>query len=99
MWGRGSWEGLGLWEVPTLEKAWESLKWYVLFNLNDPKGARHVAADIAGMNRANPIALIESSVMMLKYLKMNSYADRIENAVKNVLTVRKVWTPDLGGTA
>lgn len=62
-------------------------------------GARHVAADIAGMNRANPIALIESSVMMLKYLKMNSYADRIENAVKNVLTVQKVWTPDLGGTA
>jgi len=60
-------------------------------------GARHVAQDIAGQNKANPVALIQSSIMMLRYLDLPEYAKKIENAVRYVISEQKVWTGDLGG--
>jgi len=36
------------------------------------------APDIAGKDKANPTALLMSSVMMLRYMKLNEHADRIE---------------------
>jgi len=61
----------------------------------DPKtGKRHVlyepvhgtAPDIAGQNKANPLAMILSLAMMLRYsFDMGEDADRIEKAVANVL--------------
>ncbi len=44
------------------------------------------APDIAGMDKANPIATILSAAMMLRYsFKQYAAADAIENAVKSVL--------------
>lgn len=44
------------------------------------------APDIAGQNKANPIATILSAAMMLRYsFDLNQEADRIEAAVKEVL--------------
>lgn len=44
------------------------------------------APDIAGQNKANPIATILSAAMMLRYsFDLNEEADRIEAAVKKVL--------------
>ena len=44
------------------------------------------APDIAGKGLANPLAMILSAAMMLRYsLGLPQYADRVENAVKNVL--------------
>lgn len=36
------------------------------------------APDIAGQDKANPTALLLSSVMMLRHLSLNEYADRIQ---------------------
>ena len=62
-------------------------------------GARHAAQDIAGMNKANPSALLLSSTMMLRYLDLPDHAKRIENAIYKVLQDGKVLTRDVGGTA
>ena len=59
------------------------------------------APDIAGQNKANPIATILSAAMMLRYsLGENAAADLIENAVIKVLD-KGYRTPDIassGGT-
>ncbi len=57
------------------------------------------APDIAGKGIANPIAMILTSAMMLKYLGENSCAQAIENAVNAVTEKGEVLTPDLGGKA
>lgn len=48
------------------------------------------APDIAGKDLANPTALLLSSVMMLRYMKWNSYADLIEQAVLKTIASGKV---------
>ncbi len=55
------------------------------------------APDIAGKGIANPIAMILSAVMMLRYLTENDSADRIENAILKLLNQGTVLTEDLGG--
>ena len=56
------------------------------------------APDIAGLGRANPLATILSSAMMLRYsLNMPAEADRIEAAVAGALA-SGARTSDLGGT-
>lgn len=57
------------------------------------------APDIAGQNKANPLALLLSSIEMLKYLKLNDYATKILNAILKTLEDEKNRTVDLGGTA
>ena len=57
------------------------------------------APDIAGKGIANPIAMILSSVMMLRYLGENEAADRVDNAILKVLNDANVLTADLGGSA
>lgn len=57
------------------------------------------APDIAGQNKANPIALILSAVMMLHYMGEAEAANRIERAVMATLAEGKVRTRDLGGNA
>ncbi|HHV63941.1 MAG TPA: isocitrate/isopropylmalate dehydrogenase family protein [Peptococcaceae bacterium] len=57
------------------------------------------APDIAGQNKANPLAMILSGVEMLKYLDLDMEAKRILAAVENVLGQKDKITPDLGGTA
>lgn len=54
------------------------------------------APDIAGQDKANPTALILSSLMMLRHMNLFEYADKIENAVFE--TIRNgERTGDLGG--
>jgi len=62
-------------------------------------GARHLGLDIAGQGKANPMGLIQSAIMMLKHMDLHNHAKKIEQAAKTVISVRKVWTQDLGGSA
>lgn len=55
------------------------------------------APDIAGQNKANPIAMLLSSCMMLDHLNEKDAANRIRRAVKKVLDNKESLTPDLGG--
>ncbi len=57
------------------------------------------APDIAGQNKANPIAMMLSTVMMLRYLGENEAADRFDAAILKVLNDADVLTGDLGGSA
>ena len=57
------------------------------------------APDIAQKNLANPSAMIQSAVMMLRYLEENEAAGRIEQALFSVLKQKHLRTRDLGGEA
>lgn len=57
------------------------------------------APDIAGQGIANPTALIRSGILMLRFLGEKEAADRVENAIKTVLSEGKAVTGDLGGSA
>ena len=48
------------------------------------------APDIAGQDKANPTALLLSAVMMLRYLKLENYAQKIEKACFDTVRERKV---------
>ncbi len=53
------------------------------------------APKYAGQNKVNPTAMILSGVLMLRYLKESQCADKLENAVKQVLAEGKSVTYDL----
>lgn len=55
------------------------------------------APDIAGKGLANPTALIQSAVLMLRFLGESQAADQVENAVRKVIAEGKILTGDLGG--
>ena len=57
------------------------------------------APDIAGKNKANPLAIFFSSLLMLEYLHMEDTATRIRDAIYRVTNKGAVLTPDLGGSA
>jgi len=57
------------------------------------------APDIAGKGIANPTALLQSAILMLRHINERDAADRIEKAMLDVFTEGKVRTRDVGGTA
>lgn len=57
------------------------------------------APDIAGQNKANPTALLLSSIIMLDYLQLEPYAKKIKKGLLSVLKKGKNITVDLGGKA
>ena len=57
------------------------------------------APDIAGKNIANPTAIIQSSVMMLRYIGEQQAAQKIEDALVKVFEKGENLTCDLGGSA
>jgi isocitrate dehydrogenase (NAD+) len=57
------------------------------------------APDIAGKNIANPTALLQTAIMMLRHLEERAAADLIERAMIYTLANKQVRTRDLGGTA
>jgi len=57
------------------------------------------APDIAGRNLANPMALIQSAVLMTRYLGEDEIGDRVDAALLHVLGVERLLTRDLGGQA
>jgi isocitrate dehydrogenase (NAD+) len=48
-----------------------------------------------GLNKVNPTAMILSGVLMLRYIRESKAADRLEEAVKEVLSEGKSVTYDL----
>lgn len=57
------------------------------------------APDIAGQGVANPTALLQSGILMLRYLNERDAAERIQHALFKVLQEGRVRTRDIGGTA
>lgn len=55
------------------------------------------APDIAGQNKANPTALLQSAVMMLQHVGENAKADAIMKALVETLKDVNARTADLGG--
>jgi isocitrate dehydrogenase (NAD+) len=51
-----------------------------------------------GQNKVNPTAMILSGVLMLRYIKEDRLANRLENAVKEILAEGKSVTYDLKPT-
>jgi len=57
------------------------------------------APKYAGLNRANPTALILSGVLMLRHIGRPDVADRVETALRDVIAEGAAITADLGGNA
>src|ERR687890_2029169 len=57
------------------------------------------APDIAGQGIANPTAVLQSSILMLRHIGERDAAERVETAMLNVFREGKVRTRDIGGTA
>ncbi|HEX8146374.1 MAG TPA: isocitrate dehydrogenase (NAD(+)) [Pyrinomonadaceae bacterium] len=57
------------------------------------------APDIAGQGIANPTALLQSGILMLRHLGERDAADRVEKAMLKVYTDGQVRTRDVGGTS
>jgi isocitrate dehydrogenase (NAD+) len=57
------------------------------------------APDIAGQGIANPTALLQSGILMLRHLGEREAADKVESAMMSVFEEGKVRTRDIGGTA
>jgi isocitrate dehydrogenase (NAD+) len=57
------------------------------------------APDIAGQGKANPTALMLSSVMLLTHLGQTEAAHKLQNSVESVYREGKCLTADVGGTA
>jgi isocitrate dehydrogenase (NAD+) len=57
------------------------------------------APDIAGQDKANPTALLQSAVLMLRHLDEDKLADRIQTAIEKVYADGGTLTRDVGGSA
>lgn len=57
------------------------------------------APDIAGKDIANPTALLQSAILMLRYLEEEHAANRLQSALEKVYSEQKILTRDVGGTA
>ena len=57
------------------------------------------APDIAGKDVANPTALLQSAVLMLRHLDEQAAAEKVQSALEAVYAGRKTLTRDVGGTA
>jgi isocitrate dehydrogenase (NAD+) len=57
------------------------------------------APDIAGKDMANPTALLQSAILMLRHIDETATADLIQKALESVYTEGKTLTKDVGGTS
>ncbi|MGA2339519.1 MAG: isocitrate/isopropylmalate family dehydrogenase, partial [Terracidiphilus sp.] len=57
------------------------------------------APDIAGKDVANPTALLQSAILMLRHVDETAAADKAQKALETVYSERKTLTRDVGGTA
>lgn len=57
------------------------------------------APDIAGKDLANPTALLQSAILMLRHLDEGEAADRLQAALERVYTEKTTLTRDVGGTS
>ncbi|QNI32531.1 isocitrate dehydrogenase (NAD(+)) [Alloacidobacterium dinghuense] len=57
------------------------------------------APDIAGKDIANPTALLQSAVLMLRHIDEEEAADKVQEALEKVYTEKKTLTRDVGGSS
>ena len=57
------------------------------------------APDIAGKGLANPTALLQSAVLMLRHIDEPAAADKIQAALEQVYGARQTLTRDVGGSS
>ena len=57
------------------------------------------APDIAGKDIANPTALLQSAILMLRHIDEEPAADRIQTALEKTYAAKKTLTRDVGGKA
>ena len=57
------------------------------------------APDIAGQDKANPTALLQSAILMLHHIEEAEAANRIQAALDKVYAEKTALTRDVGGTA
>lgn len=57
------------------------------------------APDIAGLGKANPTALLQSAIMMMRHLRELEAMERMQKSLEKVYRDAKVLTGDVGGTA
>jgi isocitrate dehydrogenase (NAD+) len=57
------------------------------------------APDIAGKGIANPTALLQSAILMLRHINERAAADKVEAAMLKVFAAGTVRTRDIGGTS
>ncbi|HZD76497.1 MAG TPA: isocitrate/isopropylmalate dehydrogenase family protein [Acidobacteriaceae bacterium] len=57
------------------------------------------APDIAGQDKANPTALLQSAILMLHHIDESAAADKIQAALDKVYAEKTTLTRDVGGTA
>jgi len=57
------------------------------------------APDIAGRDIANPTALLQSAILMLRHLDEADAADRVQAALEKTYAAKQSLTRDAGGTA
>jgi isocitrate dehydrogenase (NAD+) len=62
------------------------------------EAAHGSAPTLAGMQRANPLAMIAAGAMMLEAIGYQREAERIRQGIRSVY-MQGILTPDLGGTA
>jgi isocitrate dehydrogenase (NAD+) len=80
--------GLGL--APGANLGWE-------FAVFEP--VHGSAPDIAGRGVANPLAMVLTAALMLRHLKRDDAANRVEAAVAALLEEGRTLTPDMDGSA
>jgi isocitrate dehydrogenase (NAD+) len=57
------------------------------------------APDIAGKDIANPTALLQSAVLMLRHIDEDAAADKVQAALEKIYVEKKTLTRDVGGTS
>ncbi len=57
------------------------------------------APDIAGQDKANPTALLQSAILMLRHIDEADAADKVQAALDKVYAEKTTLTRDVGGTA
>ncbi|MGC1296150.1 MAG: isocitrate/isopropylmalate family dehydrogenase [Alloacidobacterium sp.] len=57
------------------------------------------APDIAGKDIANPTALLQSAILMLRYIDEEDAADKLQTALEKVYGEKKTLTRDVGGSS
>lgn len=58
---------------------------------------RNTGQGIAGLNIANPSAMLFASTLMLKYVGFTSHASMINHAIIDTIEKDRITTPDIGG--
>jgi isocitrate dehydrogenase (NAD+) len=57
------------------------------------------APDIAGQDKANPTALLQSAILMLHHLEESATAEKVQSALEKVYAEGKSLTRDVGGNS